>query len=66
VALKRDKPAEKLIEGIDKLEEKIKAFKLQIVLDREAGKEVTLGTSTINYLDPRQVVRGISYVLGTS
>jgi DNA topoisomerase-1 len=51
-ALKRDKPAEKLIEGIDKLEEKIKAFKLQIV-DREAGKEVALGTSKINYLDPR-------------
>jgi len=51
-ALKRDKATEKLVEGIDKLEEKIKAFKLQIV-DREAGKEVALGTSKINYLDPR-------------
>lgn len=51
-ALKRDRPTEKLVEGIDKLEEKIKAFKLQMV-DREAGKEVALGTSKINYLDPR-------------
>jgi DNA topoisomerase-1 len=51
-ALKRDKPAEKLIESIDKLEDKIKAFRLQMV-DREAGKEVALGTSKINYLDPR-------------
>lgn len=53
--LKRDKPAEKLVETIDKLEDKIKAFKLQMV-DREAGKEVALGTSKINYLDPRWVV----------
>ncbi|KAH9972457.1 hypothetical protein BGW80DRAFT_1314640 [Lactifluus volemus] len=51
-ALKRDKPPEKLIEGIDRLDEKIKTFKLQMV-DREAGKEVALGTSKINYLDPR-------------
>ncbi|KAI9437647.1 DNA topoisomerase I [Lactarius indigo] len=51
-ALKRDRPVEKLTEAIDKLEEKIKAFKLQMV-DREAGKEVALGTSKINYLDPR-------------
>ena len=51
-ALKRDRPAEKLIESIDKLEDKIKAFRLQMV-DREAGKEVALGTSKINYLDPR-------------
>jgi DNA topoisomerase-1 len=51
-ALKRDKSAEKLVDAIDKLEEKIKTFKLQMV-DREAGKEVALGTSKINYLDPR-------------
>ncbi|KAI0301022.1 hypothetical protein B0F90DRAFT_1844311 [Multifurca ochricompacta] len=51
-ALKRDKPPERLIESIDRLDEKIKAFKLQMV-DREAGKEVALGTSKINYLDPR-------------
>ncbi|TFK75395.1 DNA topoisomerase I [Pluteus cervinus] len=50
--LKREKPAEKLEEGIDKLTDKIKAFKLQID-DREEGKEVALGTSKINYLDPR-------------
>ena len=53
--LKRDRPPEKLVEAIDKLEDKIKAFKLQMV-DREAGKEVALGTSKINYLDPRWVV----------
>ncbi|KAI0288507.1 hypothetical protein BC826DRAFT_1037325 [Russula brevipes] len=51
-ALKRDRSAEKLVDAIDKLEEKIKTFKLQMV-DREAGKEVALGTSKINYLDPR-------------
>jgi len=52
---KRDKPSEKLVEAIDRLEENIKAFKFQMV-DREAGKEVALGTSKINYLDPRQVL----------
>lgn len=51
-ALKRDRSAEKIEEAIDKLDEKIKAYKLQIV-DRDAGKEVALGTSKINYLDPR-------------
>ncbi|KAK2463248.1 hypothetical protein APHAL10511_004903 [Amanita phalloides] len=51
-ALKRDKPVEKIEEGIEKITEKIKAFKLQMV-DRDAGKEVALGTSKINYLDPR-------------
>ncbi|KAH9991825.1 hypothetical protein BJV77DRAFT_1006047 [Russula vinacea] len=50
--LKRDKAPEKLVEAIDKLDDKIKTFKLQMV-DREAGKEVALGTSKINYLDPR-------------
>ena len=49
--LKRDKPFEKLVEAIDRFE-LIKAFKLQMV-DREAGEEVTLGTSETNYLDPR-------------
>ncbi|CAA7261616.1 unnamed protein product [Cyclocybe aegerita] len=51
-AMKRDRSAEKLEEAIDKLTQKIKAFKLQIS-DRDAGKEVALGTSKINYLDPR-------------
>ncbi|EKM54686.1 uncharacterized protein PHACADRAFT_96904 [Phanerochaete carnosa HHB-10118-sp] len=50
--LKRDKPTEKIEEAIQKLDEKIKTFKLQME-DREAGKEVALGTSKINYLDPR-------------
>ncbi|EPQ57212.1 hypothetical protein GLOTRDRAFT_137596 [Gloeophyllum trabeum ATCC 11539] len=52
VKLKRDRPAEKVEEAIQKLDEKIKTSKLQMV-DREAGKEVALGTSKINYLDPR-------------
>ncbi|KAF8844388.1 DNA topoisomerase I [Paxillus ammoniavirescens] len=50
--LKRDRPVEKLEEGIQRLDERIKTFKLQMD-DREAGKEVALGTSKINYLDPR-------------
>ncbi|KAJ7188191.1 DNA topoisomerase I [Mycena filopes] len=50
--LKRDRPAEKIQEAIEKLDEKIKAHKLQII-DRDEGKEVALGTSKINYLDPR-------------
>ena len=41
--LKRERPEEKIEEAIDKLTEKIKAFKLQIV-DRDEGKEVALGT----------------------
>ncbi|PBK91694.1 hypothetical protein ARMGADRAFT_1046746 [Armillaria gallica] len=49
---KTNKTAEKLEEAIEKLGQKIKAFKLQMV-DRDAGKEVALGTSKINYLDPR-------------
>ncbi|CAL1706465.1 unnamed protein product [Somion occarium] len=50
--LKRERATEKIEDAIDKLEEKIKTFKLQME-DREAGKEVALGTSKINYLDPR-------------
>ncbi|KAJ7647293.1 DNA topoisomerase I [Roridomyces roridus] len=50
--LTREKPAEKIEEAIQKLTEKIKASKLQII-DRDEGKEVALGTSKINYLDPR-------------
>ncbi|KAJ3847830.1 DNA topoisomerase I [Lentinula lateritia] len=52
VAVKGNKTPEKLMEGIDKLTERIKSFKLQMV-DRDEGKEVALGTSKINYLDPR-------------
>lgn len=51
-SLKRERPVEKIEDGIQKLDEKIRTFKLQMD-DREAGKEVALGTSKINYLDPR-------------
>lgn len=50
--LKRERPTEKIEDAIAKLDDKIKAFKLQME-DREAGKEVALSTSKINYLDPR-------------
>lgn len=42
-SLKREKPAEKIEEAIDKLDERINTAKLQMV-DREAGKEIALGT----------------------
>ncbi|EJD03354.1 uncharacterized protein FOMMEDRAFT_20466 [Fomitiporia mediterranea MF3/22] len=51
-SLKRARPVEKIEEAIEKLTERIKTHKLQMV-DREEGKEVALGTSKINYLDPR-------------
>lgn len=41
--LKRERPIEKIEEAIEKITEKVKAFRLQIV-DRDAGKEVALGT----------------------
>ena len=41
--MKKEKPTEKIEEAIDKLDERIKTFKLQME-DREAGKEVALGT----------------------
>ena len=44
--LKREKPVEKMEEAIDKLTEKIKAFKLQMV-DRDEGKEIALGTRCV-------------------
>lgn len=50
--LKRDRAPEKIEEAISKLDDKIKTFKLQME-DRKAGKKVALGTSKINYLDPR-------------
>ena len=45
--LKRERPTEKIEESIEKLDEKIKAFKLQME-DREAGKEVALGTRCVH------------------
>ncbi|RXW24996.1 hypothetical protein EST38_g878 [Candolleomyces aberdarensis] len=53
--LKKDRPTDKLEEAIDKLTDKVKAFKLQMI-DRDEGKEVALSTSKINYLDPRITV----------
>lgn len=52
--LKRDRASDKLVEAIDKLEEKIKVNKLQIE-DREAGKEVALGTRYGCFLDGEYV-----------
>ncbi|KAF8756920.1 DNA Topoisomerase I (eukaryota) [Rhizoctonia solani] len=43
---------EKVLDAITKLDEKIKMFKFKMQ-DKEEGKEVALGTSKINYLDPR-------------
>lgn len=45
-ALKRERPTEKIEEAIDKLDERIKTFKLQME-DREAGKEVALNTRCV-------------------
>ena len=45
-ALKRERPVDKIEESIAKLDERIKTFKLQME-DREAGKEVALGTRCV-------------------
>jgi DNA topoisomerase-1 len=45
-SLKREKTAEKIMEAIDKLDERINTAKLQMV-DREAGKEIALGTRSV-------------------
>ncbi len=47
--LKRDKPTEKIEDAIEKLDDKIKTFKLQME-DRDAGKEVALGTRFVRIL----------------
>ena len=41
--LKRERAPEKIEEAIEKIDEKIRTFKFQME-DREAGKEVALGT----------------------
>ncbi|KAK3328892.1 hypothetical protein B0H66DRAFT_571640 [Apodospora peruviana] len=46
---------EKFAAAIEKLDERIKTLKLQSE-DREGNKEVALGTSKINYIDPRLTV----------
>lgn len=49
--LKRERPAEKIEEAIQKLDERIKTFRLQMD-DREAGKEVALGTRLVVFCIP--------------
>lgn len=70
--LKRDRPTEKIEEAIDKLDDKIKAFKLQME-DREAGKEVALGTRYAaggSFLwsqdanETRPIVKSITWIRG--
>jgi DNA topoisomerase-1 len=46
--LKRERAVEKIEEAIQKLDERIKTFKLQMD-DREAGKEVALGTRFVAF-----------------
>ena len=45
--MKREKATDKIEADIEKLDEKIKTFKLQME-DREAGKEVALGTRCVS------------------
>ncbi|KIY50318.1 hypothetical protein FISHEDRAFT_39784, partial [Fistulina hepatica ATCC 64428] len=49
---KRSRTPEKIIAMIEKIDERIRTTKLQIT-DKDDGKEIALGTSKINYLDPR-------------
>ncbi|KAI6779582.1 dna topoisomerase i [Emericellopsis cladophorae] len=48
----RSPTVEKFIASIEKNEERIKTIELQAA-DRDGNKEVALGTSKINYIDPR-------------
>lgn len=72
--LKRERPVEKIEEAIQKLDERIKTFKLQMD-DREAGKEVALGTRFVTFCTralvnsclihhPNPTVRLITWTLG--
>ncbi|KAH6650847.1 hypothetical protein F5144DRAFT_503104 [Chaetomium tenue] len=46
---------EKLTTAVEKLDERIRTLEMQSA-DREGNKEVALGTSKINYIDPRLTV----------
>jgi DNA topoisomerase-1 len=46
---------DKLDKAIEKLDERVKTLELQAE-DRDGNKEVALGTSKINYIDPRLTV----------
>ncbi|KIL84260.1 dna topoisomerase i [Fusarium avenaceum] len=51
----RGATVDKLLKAVDKFDERIKTLKLQAE-DRDGNKEVALGTSKINYIDPRLTV----------
>lgn len=51
----RGPTVEKYLAGVDKLEDRIKVLETQAE-DRDGNKEVALGTSKINYIDPRLTV----------
>ncbi|KAG7137985.1 DNA topoisomerase 1 like protein [Verticillium longisporum] len=51
----RSPTVEKLLEGAKKIEERAKNLELQ-AQDRDGNKEVALGTSKLNYIDPRLTV----------
>ncbi|BGP08828.1 DNA topoisomerase 1 [Rhodotorula toruloides] len=43
---------DKLLKALEKLDDRIKVAKTNLV-DKDEGKEISLGTSKINYIDPR-------------
>ncbi|PHH63011.1 hypothetical protein CDD81_6342 [Ophiocordyceps australis] len=51
----RGPTVEKLLKTIEKLDERVKVLETQAE-DRDGNKEVALGTSKINYIDPRLTV----------
>ncbi|KAF4998140.1 hypothetical protein FDECE_11875 [Fusarium decemcellulare] len=51
----RGPTVEKFLKAIEKLDDRIKTLKTQAE-DRDGNKEVALGTSKINYIDPRLTV----------
>ncbi|CAO3686186.1 unnamed protein product [Umbelopsis vinacea] len=52
IELKANATVDKLLAQVTKLDDRIKATKTQ-ALDKEEGKETALGTSKLNYIDPR-------------
>jgi len=52
---KKGATEEKILEQIKKMDDRISAFKVSLE-DRESNKTVALGTSKINYIDPRLTV----------
>ncbi|KAH7170594.1 hypothetical protein EDB81DRAFT_637147 [Dactylonectria macrodidyma] len=55
IAEGRGPTVEKFINQIEKLDERVKTLELQAE-DRDGNKEVALGTSKMNYIDPRLTV----------